>query len=108
MYDTERRMRARLSTVVVQPLAGKDKHPLAVGAKRDLSPCWQSGAAIQTSASSDLSPAIGHHVMLISMAATIVGGVASLRGAACAGLLRMAESLACCGFRRNGRTRSPS
>jgi len=52
-------------------------------------------AAILTSASSGLNPAIGHHVMLISMAATIVGGVGSLRGAACAGLLLgMAESLA--------------
>jgi branched-subunit amino acid ABC-type transport system permease component len=42
-----------------------------------------------------LNPAIGHHVMLISLAATIVGGVGSLRGAACAGvLLGVAESLA--------------
>jgi len=52
-------------------------------------------AAILSAASSGLSPAIGHHVMLISLAATIVGGVGSLRGAACAGLLLgMAENLA--------------
>ena len=52
-------------------------------------------AAILTAASAGLNPAIGHHVMLISMAATIVGGVGSLRGAACAGLLLgMAENLA--------------
>jgi branched-chain amino acid transport system permease protein len=52
-------------------------------------------AAVLTSASAGLNPAIGHHVMLISMAATIVGGVGSLRGAACAGLLLgMAENLA--------------
>jgi branched-chain amino acid transport system permease protein len=51
-------------------------------------------AAIITGASSGLNPAIGHHVMLISLAATIVGGVGSLRGAACAGLLLgLAESL---------------
>lgn len=52
-------------------------------------------AAILSAASSGLNPAIGHHVMLISLAATIVGGVGSLRGAACAGLLLgMAENLA--------------
>lgn len=52
-------------------------------------------AAILTAASSGLNPAIGHHVMLVSLAATIVGGVGSLRGAACAGLLLgMAENLA--------------
>jgi branched-chain amino acid transport system permease protein len=51
-------------------------------------------AAIFTSASSGLNPAIGHHVMLISMAATIVGGVGSVRGAAYAGLLLgLAENL---------------
>ncbi len=44
-------------------------------------------AAILTAASSGLNPAMAHHVMLISLAATIVGGVGSLRGAACAGLL---------------------
>jgi branched-chain amino acid transport system permease protein len=52
-------------------------------------------AAILTSASAGLNPAIGHHVMLISLAATIVGGVGSLRGAACAGLLLgLAENMA--------------
>ena len=43
---------------------------------------------------SGLNPAMGNHVMLISIAATIVGGVGSLRGAAMAGLiLGMAENL---------------
>ena len=51
--------------------------------------------AILTGATSGLNPAIGHHVMLLSLAATIVGGVGSLRGAAYAGLLLgMAENLA--------------
>ena len=37
---------------------------------------------------------MGNHVMLISLAATIVGGVGSLRGAALAGLLLgMAENV---------------
>jgi len=44
-------------------------------------------AAILTAATSGLNPAMGHHVMMISIAATIVGGVGSLRGAAMAGLL---------------------
>ncbi|NUU04305.1 branched-chain amino acid ABC transporter permease [Herbaspirillum robiniae] len=52
-------------------------------------------AALLSAAGSGLNPAIGHHVMLISLAATIVGGVGSLRGAACAGLLLgLAENLA--------------
>ncbi|MYZ41725.1 branched-chain amino acid ABC transporter permease [Schauerella aestuarii] len=52
-------------------------------------------AALLSAASSGLYPAIGHHVILISLAATIVGGVGSLRGAACAGLLLgLAENLA--------------
>lgn len=52
-------------------------------------------AAIISGATSGLNPAMGHHVMLLSLAATIVGGVGSLRGAACAGvLLGLAESLA--------------
>lgn len=52
-------------------------------------------AAIISGATSGLNPAMGHHVMLLSLAATIVGGVGSLRGAACAGLLLgLAESLA--------------
>lgn len=52
-------------------------------------------AAILSGATSGLSPSVGHHVMLISLAATIVGGVGSLRGAACAGLmLGMTENLA--------------
>ena len=52
-------------------------------------------AAIISGISSGLNPAMGHHVMLISLAATIVGGIVSLRGAACAGLLLgLAENLA--------------
>lgn len=51
-------------------------------------------AAILTATTSGLNPSMGHHVMLISIAATIVGGVGSLRGAAVAGLLLgMAENL---------------
>jgi branched-chain amino acid transport system permease protein len=51
-------------------------------------------AAILTAATSGLNPSMSHHVMLISLAATIVGGVGSLRGAALAGmLLGMAENL---------------
>jgi branched-chain amino acid transport system permease protein len=50
--------------------------------------------AILTAATSGLNPAMGNHVMLISVAATIVGGVGSLRGAALAGLLLgLAENL---------------
>ncbi len=44
-------------------------------------------AAILTGASAGLNPAVAHHVMLISLAATIVGGVGSLKGAAFAGFL---------------------
>lgn len=52
-------------------------------------------AAIFIGASSGLNAAIGGRVVLISVAATIVGGVGSLRGAACAGmLLGLAENLA--------------
>jgi len=51
-------------------------------------------AAILTATTSGLNPSMSHHVMLISLAATIVGGVGSLRGAALAGmLLGMAENL---------------
>ena len=51
-------------------------------------------AAILTAATSGLNPSMGNHVMLISIAATIVGGVGSLRGAALAGLLLgMAENV---------------
>ncbi|WP_166267318.1 branched-chain amino acid ABC transporter permease [Marinobacter caseinilyticus] len=51
--------------------------------------------AIFTAAGTGINPAVGHHVMLISLAATIVGGIGSLRGAACAGLLiGVAENLA--------------
>lgn len=51
--------------------------------------------ALLTGATAGLSPALGNHVMLISLAATIVGGVGSLRGAACGGLLLgLAENLA--------------
>ena len=52
-------------------------------------------AAIITVMTTGLNEAIGHQVMLISIAATIVGGIGSLRGAALAGLmLGVAESLA--------------
>jgi branched-chain amino acid transport system permease protein len=52
-------------------------------------------AAIITSATSGLSPAIGNHVMLISLAATIVGGIGSISGTLAAGFaLGLAESLA--------------
>ena len=52
-------------------------------------------AAIITSATTGLSPAIGHHVMLISLAATIVGGIGSIPGTMLAGvMLGLAESLA--------------
>lgn len=52
-------------------------------------------AAILSAMTSGLNEAIGHHAMLISIAATIVGGVGSLRGAALAGLmLGVAESMA--------------
>ena len=51
-------------------------------------------AAILTAATSGLNPSMGNHIMLISIAATIVGGVGSLRGAAVAGLLLgLAENL---------------
>jgi branched-chain amino acid transport system permease protein len=56
-------------------------------------------AAILSGASAGLNPSVGSHVMLISLAATIVGGVGSLRGAAFAGLLLgLAESLALAWF----------
>jgi branched-chain amino acid transport system permease protein len=52
-------------------------------------------AAIITSATSGLNPALGNHVMLISLAATIVGGIGSLGGALLAGFgLGVAENLA--------------
>lgn len=51
--------------------------------------------AIFTAMTAGLNPAIGAHVMLISLAATIVGGIGSLRGAAYGGLLLgLAENLA--------------
>lgn len=51
-------------------------------------------AAVLTAITTGLNEAAGHQVMLISMAATIVGGVGSLRGAALAGLaLGIAESV---------------
>src|SRR5262245_47424397 len=51
--------------------------------------------AVFTAMTAGLNPAIGAHVMLISLAATIVGGIGSLRGAACGGLLLgLAENLA--------------
>lgn len=51
-------------------------------------------AAILTAMTTGLNEAVGNHVMLLSMASTIVGGVGSLRGAALAGvLLGVAESV---------------
>jgi branched-chain amino acid transport system permease protein len=51
--------------------------------------------AIFTAMTAGLNPAIGTHVMLVSLAATIVGGIGSIRGAACGGLLLgLAENLA--------------
>jgi len=51
-------------------------------------------AAVITACTSGLNPSIGNHAMLISLAATIVGGVGSLKGAACAGMiLGLAENL---------------
>jgi branched-chain amino acid transport system permease protein len=43
--------------------------------------------AILTAATTGIEPAAGHRVMLISIAATVVGGIGSLRGAALAGLM---------------------
>lgn len=43
--------------------------------------------AVLTAITTGLQPANGAHVMLISIAATVVGGIGSLRGAALAGLL---------------------
>jgi len=52
-------------------------------------------AAALTAMSQGINPGIGAHIMLISLAATIVGGIGSLKGAALGGLLlRLAESLA--------------
>lgn len=51
-------------------------------------------AAIITGATSGLNPAMGHHIMLISLAATIVGGIGSIRGAMVAGfILGLAETV---------------
>ncbi len=51
-------------------------------------------AAVLTAATSGLGSSIGAHVMLISLAASVVGGIGSLRGAAFAGLLLgVAESI---------------
>ncbi|MGC8524537.1 MAG: branched-chain amino acid ABC transporter permease [Acidibrevibacterium sp.] len=43
--------------------------------------------AVLGAATTGLSPGVGAHVMLISLAASVVGGIGSLRGAALAGLL---------------------
>ena len=52
-------------------------------------------AAALTAMSQGINPGIGAHIMLISLAATIVGGIGSLKGAAYGGLLLgMAESVA--------------
>lgn len=51
--------------------------------------------AVITSATSGLNPSLGNHVMLISLAATIVGGIGSMGGALVAGFgLGIAENLA--------------
>ena len=51
-------------------------------------------AAIITGATTGLNPAVGHHVMLISLAAAIVGGIGSVTGTMLAGfLLGLAESM---------------
>jgi len=52
-------------------------------------------AGIITTISVGVSPAVGHHVVMISLAATIVGGIGSLTGAAIAGvILGVAENVA--------------
>ena len=52
-------------------------------------------SAVFTTMSSGLNPAIGHHVMLISLAATIVGGIGSIGGTMIAALIfGLAENLA--------------
>lgn len=52
-------------------------------------------AAALTAMSQGINPGIGAHIMLISLAATIVGGIGSLKGAAYGGmLLGLAESMA--------------
>jgi branched-chain amino acid transport system permease protein len=51
--------------------------------------------AVLTSMTQGLNPGIGGHIMLISLSATIVGGIGSLSGAALGGLLLgLAESVA--------------
>ncbi|WP_102224166.1 branched-chain amino acid ABC transporter permease [Acidimangrovimonas sediminis] len=55
--------------------------------------------AVMTALGSGLNPALGHHVMLISLAATIVGGIGSIGGALVAGfVLGLAENLALIAF----------
>ena len=52
-------------------------------------------AAALTAMTQGINPGIGAHIMLISIAATIVGGIGSLKGAAYGGmLLGLAESVA--------------
>jgi branched-chain amino acid transport system permease protein len=52
-------------------------------------------AAALTAMSQGINPGLGAHIMLISLAATIVGGIGSLKGAAWGGmLLGLAESVA--------------
>ena len=52
-------------------------------------------AAALTAMTQGINPGIGAHIMLISLAATIVGGIGSLKGAAYGGmLLGIAESVA--------------
>jgi branched-chain amino acid transport system permease protein len=52
-------------------------------------------AAILTSSTTGLNASVGNHVVLVSLAATIMGGVGSVWGAAAAGLLLgVAENLA--------------
>ena len=65
--------------------------------------------AIFTAMTAGLNPAIGTHVMLVSLAATIVGGIGSVRGAACGGmLLAWPRTSPCGGSIRSGARPSPS
>lgn len=55
--------------------------------------------AVLTAATTGLQPTVGSHLMLISLAATMVGGIGSLWGAALSGLLLgLTESLAVAAF----------
>ena len=105
--------------MAMRALVGKSRPGAGVRPRsRAASRSWPSASArrssvpgaILTAMTAGLNPAIGTHVMLISLAATIVGGIGSLRGAACGGLLLgLAENLALVWFLiRSGARRSPS